>query len=177
MDEHEGRHGAQDNTLRYLAATGTYDADVAKGPSREELEAAHCWEAEDHVPRQPALTAFRRRLRYRQALWREANGHPIGSQPIAPRSDGRPARLVGSRLPLAYATETGANFLSAGALEAARTRASITEPHQSFDHQRLWADLLWSPSFAFNLVGDLAVDLPLADRAVHTWWPDTPGAR
>ena len=28
---------------------------------------------------------------------------------------------------------------------------------------------------AFNLFGDLAADLGLADRAVHTWWPDAPG--
>jgi hypothetical protein len=28
---------------------------------------------------------------------------------------------------------------------------------------------------AFNLFGDLAADLRLADRAVHTWWPDVPG--
>ncbi|MEX2274734.1 MAG: hypothetical protein WEA10_04085 [Actinomycetota bacterium] len=25
---------------------------------------------------------------------------------------------------------------------------------------------------SFNLFGDLAADIPLADRAVHTWWPD-----
>ncbi len=143
--------------------------------SRQELEAAHCWEADDRVPRRPAMTGFRRRLRYHQAQWREANRHPIGSQPIAPRPDGGPARLVGSRLPLAYAKETGANFLTAGALDAARARTSITEPHQSFDHQRLWADLLWSPAMAFNLFGDLAADLQLADHAVHTWLPDAPG--
>ena len=46
---------------------------------------------------------FRRRLRYHQARWREAHGHPIGSQPIDPRPDERARRLVGSRLPLAYA--------------------------------------------------------------------------
>ena len=28
---------------------------------------------------------------------------------------------------------------------------------------------------AFNVFGDLAVDLGLADRVVHTWWPDAPG--
>jgi hypothetical protein len=28
---------------------------------------------------------------------------------------------------------------------------------------------------AFNLFGDLVADLELADRAVHTWWPDAPG--
>jgi hypothetical protein len=143
--------------------------------SRQELEAMHCWEADDHVPRHPAMTAFRRGLRYHQAQWREANGHPIGSQPIAPRPGVGPARLVGSRLPLAYARETGANFLTVGALDAARARTSIIEPHQSFDHQRLWADLLSSVAMAFNLFGDLAADLGLADQAVHTWWPDAPG--
>jgi hypothetical protein len=149
-------------------------SDVEEGLSKEELEAAHCWEAEDHVPRQPALTEFRRRLRYHQAQWREANGHPIGSQPLVPR-EGTPSRPVGSRLPLDYARESGAAFVSAGALDAARARTSFVEPHQSFDHQRLWAELLWSPTMAFNLFGDMAADLGLADLAVHMWWPDAPG--
>jgi PD-(D/E)XK nuclease superfamily len=143
--------------------------------SREELEAVHCWEAEDHVPRRPEMTDFRRKLRYHQARWREANGHPIGSQPIVP-PEGKSSRLVGSRLPLDYARKTGATFITAGALDAARARTSIVEPHQTLDHQRLWADLLWSPAMAFNLLGDLAADSELADRAVHTWWPDLPGS-
>jgi hypothetical protein len=147
---------------------------VGEDLSRQELEALHCWEADDRVPGRPEMTGFRRRLRYHQARWREANGHPIGSQPIAPR-DGEPVRPIGSRLPLGYARETGANFLTVGALEAARARTSVTEPHQSFDHQRLWADLLWSPALCFNLFGDPAGDLELADRAVHTWWPDARG--
>ena len=120
------------------------------------------------------MTAFRRTLRYHQARWREDHGHPIGSQPISP-AKGKPSRPVGSRLPLDYALETGATFVTAGALEAARARTSFVEPHQSFDHQRLWAELLWSATLAFNLFGDLAADLALADRAVHTWWPDAPG--
>jgi hypothetical protein len=147
---------------------------VSATPTRQELEAAYCWEADDEVPRRPAMTDFRRRLRYHQARWREAHEHPIGSQPIAPPPGGR-ARPVGSRLPLAYARETGANFLSEGALVAARARTSIKEPHQTFDRQRLSADLLWSPALAFNLFGDLASDPRRADRAVHTLWPDTPG--
>jgi hypothetical protein len=151
-----------------LPPAATYDADVGEVLSKEEFEALHCWEAEDQVPRRPEMTQFRRRLRYHQAQWREANGHPIASQPIAPRPDGGSVRLVGSRLPLAYASETGANFLTARALDAARARTSIIEPHQSFDHQRLWADLLSSVSMGFNLFGDLAAILGLADRAVHT---------
>jgi hypothetical protein len=121
------------------------------------------------------MTAFRQRLRYHQARWREANGHPIGSQPMVP-CEGTPSRPVGSRLPLDYARETGATFLTAGIFAAARARTSFIEPHQSSDHQRLWADLLWSPTMAFNLFGDLAADLERADRAVHAWWPDAPGA-
>jgi hypothetical protein len=147
---------------------------MGEAPSTEELEAAHCWERDDQVPGR-AMTEFRRRLRFHQAQWREAQGHPIGSQPMKPRGDGKPVRPVGSRLPLDYALETGANFLTAGALEAAKARTSVVEPHQTFDRQRLWADLLWSPTLAFNLFGDLAADPALADRAVHTWWPDAPG--
>jgi hypothetical protein len=148
---------------------------MADEPSRQELEAAHCWEADDRVPGRPEMTAFRRTVRYRQARWREENGHPTGSQPIAPKPGDKRVRPVGSRLPLEYACETGANFLTAGALAAVSARGSVTEPHQSFDHQRLWADLLWSPALAFNLFGDLAADLRRADRAVHAWWPDAPG--
>jgi hypothetical protein len=121
------------------------------------------------------MTDFRRRLRYHQARWREANGHPIGTQPIVPRR-GQKFRPVGSRIPLQYARETGATFVTPGALDAATKRTSFVEPHQSVDHQRLWADLLWSPALAFNLFGDLAADHELADRAVHAWWPDAPGA-
>jgi hypothetical protein len=143
--------------------------------SEQELEAAHCWERDDRVPRRPEMTEFRRRLRYHQARWREANGHPVGTQPIAPRPGGGAARLVGSRLPLDYARETGANFLTAGALDAAKGRSAVKEPQQTWDAQRLWADLLSSSALGFNLFGDLAADLALADRAVHTWWPDAPG--
>jgi hypothetical protein len=164
-----------DSKNTWQPAVATYDVDVEEVLSKDELEAVHCWEADDHVPRRPEMTEFRRRLRYHQGRWREANGYPIGSQPIAAPPDGGTARLVGSRLPLAYARETGANFLTARALDAARARTSIIEPHQSFDHQRLWADLLSSVSMGFNLFGDLAADPGLADQAVHTWWPDVPG--
>jgi hypothetical protein len=147
---------------------------VADAPSQEELEAAHCWEESDRVPGRPELTEFRRALRYHQARWREAHGHPIGSQPLVPREGGQ-SRPVGSRLPLPYAHDTGATFLTPAAREAAGARTSFVEPHQSFDHQRLWAELLWPSALAFNLFGDLAADLALADRAVHRWWPDVPG--
>lgn len=138
--------------------------------SQAELEAAHCWEAEDRVPGRPAMTEFRQALRLGQARWREAHGHPIGSQPIVPKP-GKPARPLGSRLPLEYARETGANFVTAKARAAVRARTSHAEPRQSFDHQRLWADLLWSPALAFNLFADIR-----GDRLVASRWPDASGA-
>jgi hypothetical protein len=152
------------------SATSNFDNQAA---TEEELKAAFCWEREDEVPRRPEMTEFRRRTRLHQARWRERHGHPIGSQPIAPK--GKPSRPVGSRLPLDYAHDTGANFVAPNALVAARTRTSAIEPHQSIDHQRIWAELLWSPAVAFNVFGDLAAELELADGAVHAWWPDAPG--
>jgi hypothetical protein len=143
--------------------------------TKEELEAAFCWESDDQIPRRPAMTAFRRQARYHQARWREANNHPIGTQPMAPKPGDTRVRPVGSRLPLDYGRDTGANFVSSAALDAARTRTSYVEARQSFDHQRLWADLLSSAALSFNLFGDLAADLALADRAVHSWFPDIHG--
>jgi hypothetical protein len=147
--------------------------DVEPEPTRAELEAMHCWESDDRVPGRPAMTAYRRRARLHQAQWREANGHPIGSQPMRPKP-GRPRRPVGSRLDLAYAQDTGANFLTPPARTAAANRLRAKEPHQSLDAQRLWADLLWSTGFACNLFGDLAADRELAGHAIRTWWPDVP---
>jgi hypothetical protein len=147
---------------------------VSAGPTRAELEAALCWEASDLVPRSPAMTAFRQRARLHQARWREREGHPVGSQPYAPRPGVDP-RPVGSRIPLVYARDTGANFLTKAALEAVTARSAIVEREQSIDHPGLWADLLSSEALAFNLFGDLAADPSRADRLVHSWFPDAPG--
>ena len=46
-----------------------------------ELEAAFCLDRNDEIPSRPAMAAFRQRTRLHQARWREAHGHPIGSQP------------------------------------------------------------------------------------------------
>lgn len=121
------------------------------------------------------MTTFRQQARLHQARWRDANKHPLGTQPINPKPGDTRVRTVGSRMPLDYARDTGANFLSSPALGAARTRIAFIEARQSFDHQRLWADLLSSVALSFNLFGDLAADLALAERAVHRWFPDTPG--
>jgi PD-(D/E)XK nuclease superfamily protein len=145
-----------------------------KAPTQDELEAARCWDRSDLLPRRPVMTAFRQRTRLHHARWRATHGHPIGTQPIRP-PPGADAHPVGTRVPLLYGRETGATFVTPAALEAARARTSFIEPEQSFDHQRLWADLLSSEALAFNLFGDLAADLDRADRAIHAWLPEAPG--
>jgi hypothetical protein len=147
---------------------------MIEAPTDAELEAAFCWDTSDVVPRSPAMTAFRQQTRLHQARWREREGHPIGSQPYAPRPGVDP-RPVGSRIPLAYGRETGANFVTTGALEAVKARTAFVEREQSVDHQGLWADLLSSEAVAFNLFGDLAAERSRADRLVRAWFDDAPG--
>jgi hypothetical protein len=140
--------------------------------SQAEFEAAHCWLDADRVPGRPELTEFRRAVRFHNAMWREAKGYPIGTHRSRP---GAPPRLVGNRLDLDFARESGATFLTTKAVASARARTSFVEPNQMFDHQSFWADLLSSEALAVNLFGELAADLDRADRAVQTWWPATPG--
>ncbi|MEL6984126.1 MAG: hypothetical protein AAFO29_17000, partial [Actinomycetota bacterium] len=143
------------------------------GPaSRAELEDEHCWLDHDRVAGDPELTEFRRAVRHHQSRWREANGYPIGTHRVRP---GTEPRLIGSHLDLDFARDSGATFLTTKARTAAQARASLVEPHQIFNQQSFWADLLSSEALAVNLFGDLATDLDRADRAVQAWWPTTPG--
>ena len=164
--------GEADDLSHEPVRTATMSTDPE--PTDEELRASRCWERDDQVPNDPPMTRFRRTARYHQTIWREAREYPIGSQPHRPRPD-QLARPVGSRIELDYAVSTGANLITPAALDAARTRTSFIEPHQSLDHQRLWADLLSSEALAFNLFGDLANDSDAATSLVHGWFPDAPG--
>ena len=109
------------------------------------------------MPARPATTAFRRHARYHQARWREAQGLPIGTQPIVPQP-GKRARKVGSRIPLELGRSTGANFLTEAAFDAAVARASSVETEKSVDWQWLWADQLSSIALSCNHFGDLSAD-------------------
>jgi hypothetical protein len=132
---------------------------------------AHCWFDVDRVARDPAMTAWKRRARWRQSRWREARGFPIGAHPYGGGADSTP---IGSRLELAFARETGANFISTGALDAVRARLAAPETHETLNADRLWADLLSSMPLCFNLFGGVAGNRDAARRAVDAWWPGAP---
>lgn len=142
--------------------------------SDDELRVHFCLEAVDRVPGDPETTAFKRKARLHQALWREARKLPIGTQPMRPKV-GQPSRQLGSRLDAEFARKSGRNFLTDAALKSVRRRIADHEPHQTLDENRLYCDLLSSMPMCFNLFGELQADLDLSDRAVHAWWPDVPG--
>lgn len=139
--------------------------------SDEAAREAQCWFDADRAPRDAETTAWKRRARFRQARWRIEHGHSIGAEPYQGGADSTP---VGSRLDLAFAKQSGANFLTAAALDAARSRVATPERHQTLRAARLWADLLSSMPLCFNLFGDLAADPLAAAKAVEAWWPSAP---
>src|SRR5690606_23825285 len=119
--------------------------------SPDELRARHCWFADDRVSGDDAATAWRRRSRARQAAWRDALGHPMGTSPYDGSAKRQQPSKVGSRLALAFAVESGANFLTEAAMMAVRHRLDHPEPHQMLAEDRLWADLLSSMPLCFNV--------------------------
>lgn len=147
---------------------------TASSYSEEVACAAHCWFDVDRVPRDPETTAWKRLARLQQSQWREARGFPLGTHP---HGGGEKATPVGSRLELAFAMASGANFVSPGALAAVRARLAHRERFEMLRTDRLWADLLSSMPLCFNLFGDLAGDETAAARAVRAWWPDAPEGR
>jgi hypothetical protein len=152
-----------------------------EAPTRDELRAANCWFSVDRVARDDATTAWKRRARYRQALWR--GNRPMGFQPYAGTNDTKCANglskpvPMGSRLELDFAKISGANMLTRAAYDAALARVASPEPHQMLTTDRLWADLLSSMPLCFNLLGDLAAVRSGASRAVRAWFPDAPEGR
>jgi hypothetical protein len=143
--------------------------------SDEVLRNHNCLEKVDKVSGDSETTAFKRRARLQQALWREKKGLEEGTQPIRPK-DGKPSRPLGSRIKVDD-SEKGkkANFLNDKIYEAVEDRVNHPQKHQMLNTDRLYFDLLSSMPMCFNLFGVLHSDLNLADKAVHAWWPNTPG--
>ncbi len=106
---------------------------------------------------------FQRRARVLQALWREEQGFPCGEH-----RRGDTTRPLGSRLPMPWAQETLANFMTE------RTRAvvrqEVCDPLRSagklYGKPRIFNDLLSSQPLCFNLFAELRFDLRLASAVI-----------
>jgi hypothetical protein len=140
-------------------------------PTKDELAAAMALEKVDRVASDPATSAFKAAARLHQSAWRQTRGLPAGTHPL---EGGAAARPLGSRLPLAHAKETGANFIDKRCARAASDRLAAAQKHQTLNPNRLHADLLSSMPMCFNLFGTIT-EPSAATAAVRAWWPDVPG--
>ena len=104
-------------------------------------------------------SAFQRLARVRQARWRERTALPIGEHRGAP---------LGSRLPMPFARDSLANYLTDTIRDV--VRVEVLDRSKSagklFGQPRIFNDLLSSQPLCFNLFGELQRDLVLASRVV-----------
>jgi hypothetical protein len=104
--------------------------------------------------------AFQRRARILQSMWRVEQGYPIGE-----RGDSGLRRPLGSRLPMPWAKETLANYLTEIIRQVVRAEvlaAPKDGQRKLFSRPRIFDDLLSSQPLCFNLFGELQQDLTLA---------------
>lgn len=106
---------------------------------------------------------FQRRARVLQSIWRSERGYACGTH-----GAGNKSRPLGSRLPMPWAREELANFLTDGVREV--VRAEVIDPAKSrgklFGKPRIFNDLLSSQPLCFNLFAELRSDLALASKLI-----------
>jgi hypothetical protein len=132
-----------------------------EAPTRALLEQHHVHVASDRP--------WQRRLRLRQAVWREAQGLPIGEH-----RSGTGSRPLGSRLAMPAAEEHLSNYLSPTIREVVRDELSSSRAREQgklFSQPRIYDDLLSSQPLCFNLFGELKADLDAASRWAAYLWP------
>jgi len=104
----------------------------------------------------PTDSRFQKRCRLQQALWREAQGIPMGKT-----SKGDP---LGSRIEMPRASTLLENFLTPIIRDV--VRAEVNDPVQSagklFGKPRIYDNLLSSQPLCFNLFAELSVDVAIA---------------
>ena len=108
---------------------------------------------------------FQRSARILQSMWRVEHGYEIGE--VKSKND---SRFLGSRLPMPWAQETLANYLSDTIKDV--VREEVINPEKSKDKlygkPRIFNDLLSSQPLCFNLFAELKRDLPLATAVMRT---------
>lgn len=106
---------------------------------------------------------FQRRARILQSMWRAERGYPIGAH--AARGG---TRRLGSRLPMPWAEETLANFLSEHTRQVVRAEVldRVASRGKVYARPRIFDDLLSSQPLCFNLFAELQQDLDLASRVL-----------
>jgi len=112
---------------------------------------------------------FQRRARILQSLWRQEQDISPGEYRWKTRDGVVRTRPLGSRLPMPWAQESLANYLTDTIKE--KVRSEVIDRKNSagklYGKPRIFNDLLSSQPLCFNLFGELAHDLPLASILVN----------
>ncbi len=106
---------------------------------------------------------FQRRARTLQSLWREEMGYEIGEHRRGDKS-----RPLGSRLPMPWAKETLANYITPTIRDVVRAEVEDADRSKGklYGKPRIYNDLLSSQPLCFNLFGELTRDLASASKLV-----------
>lgn len=120
-------------------------------------ELARRYHALENVDRR----SFQPRARLLQSIWREEQGY----EPTTYRG-----KVRGARLPMPWAKETLANYLTDTIRDV--VRAEVLDPEQAagklYGQPRIFNNLLSSQPLCFNLFGELQQDLELATEVFRT---------
>jgi len=108
--------------------------------------------AEEYHAMVPGDRPFQRRARVLQSLWRAEQGYKAGTHR---------GRLLGSRLPMPWAEESLANYLT-DAIRAVVRHEVTPEAQGLYAYPRIYDNLLSSQPLCFNLFAELQQDLTLA---------------
>jgi len=105
----------------------------------------------------PGDSLFQRRARVLQSLWRAEQGYEAGTH------RGRP---LGSRLPMPWAEESLANYLT-DAIRAVVRHEVTPEAQGLYGYPRIYDNLLSSQPLCFNLFAELEQDRTLATAVLR----------
>ena len=104
-------------------------------------------------------SSFQRSARLLQSIWRVEHEYDMGQ--VSNKNGPRP---IGSRLPMPWAQESLANYLTENIRNV--VRSEVLDPVKSkcklYGKPRIFNDLLSSQPLCFNLFGELSQDLQLA---------------
>ncbi len=116
------------------------------------------------VKHDSAFAASRRLL---QAKWRIKMDAPIGKY-----KSGENMVALGNLLEKKYAVENGANFLTSKIKKVVEDVLDKQERGAKIEKNRLYTNMLSSQPLAFNLFGELSIDLVLASKVFNDLFPE-----
>lgn len=113
-------------------------------------------------------SSFASKARLLQSIWRTEKGYELEE-----KEKGKRKEVYGNYLRLDFAKESGANFLTPEIFELMKHEiANKHHDRKVIQEPRIWNNLLSSQPLAFNLFGELKLDLALATLVFRDLYPE-----